>query len=200
MQDILYSNTEVLRLTGIWEKQKSKCRNLSLGMKQRLGLAIAMMGEPQLLILDEPINGLDPSGILELRKLFRRLNEEKNITILLSSHILSELQQTATTFGFLKKGRLLEEISASQLYEKCADYVEIAVSEPEKYAMLLSSQLPESAFIVLPDKTIRIFNMAMDLDSCGQLAADNGIYIKGLRKCHSSLEEYYMNLNQGGVY
>ena len=87
-------------LTGIAEKRTSKCKNLSLGQKQRLGLAIALMGEPQLLILDEPINGLDPSGIIEFRNLLHHLNEEKNITILLSSHILSELQQTASVYGF----------------------------------------------------------------------------------------------------
>lgn len=188
---------EILRLTGIWDKKKYKCKNLSLGMKQRLGLAIAMIGEPQLLILDEPTNGLDPSGILENRMLFRRLNEEKNITILLSSHILSELQQTATTFGFLSKGRLLEEISAQNLYEKCADYVAIEVSDPEKYALLLHKRLPESAFTVLPDKSIRITGPIMNQEACGRLATDNGIYIKGLRENHSSLEDYYIRLKDG---
>ena len=87
----------------------------SMGMKQRLGLAMAMLGEPELLILDEPINGLDPSGIVEFRQLLKRLNEEKKITILLSSHILTELQQLATVYGFLSKGRLLEQITAETL-------------------------------------------------------------------------------------
>ena len=90
---------EVLKLTDIQEKRRAKCKKLSMGQKQRLGLAIAMIGEPRLLVLDEPINGLDPSGIIEFRALLLRLNREKNLTILLSSHILSELQQTATVFG-----------------------------------------------------------------------------------------------------
>ena len=101
---------EILELVGLSDKAKAKCKSLSMGMQQRLGLAIALIGEPQILILDEPINGLDPSGIHEMRELLRSLNTQKNITILLSSHILSELQQTATTFGFLAKGKLVEEI------------------------------------------------------------------------------------------
>lgn len=99
---------EVLRLVELWDRRKSKGRELSMGMKQRLGLAIAMIGEPQLLILDEPINGLDPSGIIGFRNILQKLNQEKNITILLSSHILPELQQTATVFGFMSKGKLME--------------------------------------------------------------------------------------------
>lgn len=190
---------EILKLTGIWERQKSKCKNLSLGMKQRLGLAIAMIGEPEVLILDEPINGLDPSGIRELRALFCRLNQEKNITILLSSHILPELQQTATTFGFLNKGHLLEEISAQRLLEKCADYIDVEVTEPEKYAALLNSRWPETLFKILPGKTVRILNPVMEREACGRLATDHGLYIKGLRKSQTSLEEYYINLKSGVV-
>lgn len=110
-----HKTEEVLRLTGIWERRHSKGKNLSMGMKQRLGLAIAMIGNPEVLILDEPINGLDPSGIIEFRNLLHKLNKEHGITILLSSHILTELQQTATTFGFLNKGMLIREISRTQL-------------------------------------------------------------------------------------
>ena len=122
---------EVIELVGLAEKAGARCSQLSMGMKQRLGLAIALIGEPQILILDEPINGHDPSGIHEVRELLHRLNTQKNITILLSSHILSELQQTATTFGFLAGGRLIEEISIQKLTEKCADYIEIALSDVE---------------------------------------------------------------------
>ncbi|MFQ9510720.1 MAG: ATP-binding cassette domain-containing protein, partial [Lachnospiraceae bacterium] len=99
----------------IWEKRRSKGKTLSMGMKQRLGLAIAMIRTPEVLILDEPINGLDPSGIIEFRNLLHTLNKEHGITILLSSHILTELQQTATTFGFLNKGKLVREVSRAQL-------------------------------------------------------------------------------------
>lgn len=121
------------RTAGIYEKRKSKCGTLSLGQKQRLGLGIAMLGEPKILILDEPINGLDPSGIIEFRNLLRRLNEEKKITILLSSHILSELQQIADVYGFLSRGVLLEEISREELREKCADCIELSLSDTAGY-------------------------------------------------------------------
>lgn len=105
----------------------AKCKTLSLGQKQRLGLAVALLGEPQILILDEPINGLDPSGIVEFRSILQQLNEQKNITILLSSHILSELQHLATVYGFLNKGILLEEISSEALHAKCANCIELTV-------------------------------------------------------------------------
>ena len=102
----------VLRTVNLLEKRRVKCEKLSMGMKQRFGLALALLGEPELLLLDEPINGLDPSGIIEMRELLLKLNQEKRITILLSSHILSELEQIATMYGFLSRGGVLEEISA----------------------------------------------------------------------------------------
>ena len=189
---------EVLNLTDIREKRREKCKKLSMGQKQRLGLAIAMIGEPRLLVLDEPINGLDPSGIIEFRALLLRLNREKNLTILLSSHILSELQQTATVFGFLNKGKLLEEISAEKLHEKCADCLDISVTDPEEYAALLAKHFPEEPFQVLPDRTIRIRGCLREPEEYSRLAAENGLYIRGLELRRASLEEYYMNLKNGG--
>ncbi|MCI9144606.1 MAG: ABC transporter ATP-binding protein [Lachnospiraceae bacterium] len=185
---------EMLKLTGIWEKRKCKCKKLSMGQKQRLGLAIAMIGEPRLLVLDEPINGLDPSGILEFRTLLHRLNEEKGITILLSSHILSELQQTAHVFGFLSKGKLLEEISADKLAEKCMDYLDIKVTDVEEFAALLEKNFPEESFRVLPDRTIQISHPSREPESYSRLAADNGLYLKGLERKQASLEDYYISL------
>ncbi|MFR7584028.1 MAG: ATP-binding cassette domain-containing protein [Mediterraneibacter gnavus] len=155
---------EMLRMAGIWEKRKCRCKTLSMGMKQRLGLAMAMLGEPELLILDEPINGLDPSGIVEFRQLLKRLNEEKKITILLSSHILTELQQLATVYGFLSKGRLLEQITAETLHERCTDSVEIAVSDVQQYAVFLEEQLSGEGYKVLPDGKIRIVNPKQDIE------------------------------------
>ena len=189
---------EVLKLTDIQEKRRAKCKKLSMGQKQRLGLAIAIIGEPRLLVLDEPINGLDPSGIIEFRALLLRLNREKNLTILLSSHILSELQQTATVFGFLNKGKLLEEISSEKLQEKCADYLDISVTDPEEYAALLAKHFPEEPFQVLPERTIRILKCLREPEEYSRLAAENGLYIRGLELRRASLEEYYMNLKNGG--
>lgn len=189
---------EMLMLTGIGQKRKSRCKNLSLGQKQRLGLAIAMLGEPQVLVLDEPINGLDPSGILEFRHLLQSLNEEKNITILLSSHILTELQQIATMYGFLNKGILIEEISADRLKEKCSDCVEINLSDVEKYAVLMEKHFPKETYKILPGNIIRIYKPGCEAEAYSRLASENSIYITGMRSIQTSLEDYYMELKKRG--
>lgn len=187
---------EMLHLTGIVSKRKNKCRTLSLGQKQKLGLAIALLGEPQVLILDEPINGFDPSSIIEFRGLLRRLNEEKNITILLSSHILSELQQIADVYGFLSGGRLVEEISAAALHEKCMDCFEMTVSDPEKYAAVLEKEYPAENYKVLPENVIRIYTPGQDAEAYSRLACDHQIYITAMQKLQSSLENYYVQLKE----
>lgn len=191
---------QVLRLVGIWDRRKSKCKELSMGMKQRLGLAIAMIGEPQILILDEPINGLDPSGIIEFRNLLHQLNQEKNITILLSSHILSELQQTATTFGFLCNGKLIEEIGVTELREKCADYLEIAVSDVETYAAMLDQHFPDESYKILPNHIVQLSSPKRNIEEYSQLAVSQGILITGLERHQHSLEDYYMNLKGGASH
>ena len=190
---------EMLKLTGISEKRRSKCKTLSLGQKQRLGLAIAMLGEPQVLVLDEPINGLDPSGILEFRHLLQRLNEEKNITILLSSHILTELQQIATMYGFLNKGILIEEISVHALQEKCSDCIEITLSDVEKYAVLIEKKFPEETYKILPENNVRIYKPRLQAEDYSKLASENDIYITGMKTIQTSLEDYYMELKKRGA-
>lgn len=190
---------EMLRLTGIAEKRKSKCNTLSLGQRQRLGLSIAMLGEPQVLILDEPINGLDPSGIIEFRNLLQCLNEERNITILLSSHILSELQQIATVYGFLCKGLLIEEMTAHSLLEKCSDCIEIAVSDVEKFSACMEKNFPEEDYKVFPKNNIRIYKPRKNAETYSKLASENGIYITGMQTIQTSLEDYYMKLKERGV-
>ena len=189
---------DALKAVGLRDKRKKKCAALSMGMKQRLGLAIALLGEPELLILDEPINGLDPSGIIEMRNLLLRLNQEKNITIIISSHILSELEQIATVYGFLSQGWLLRELTAEQLHEHCAGYLEIKVSDPERYAALLEKEMDGVQYKVMPDLQIRIQNPQLPVEAYSGLASGHGVSIMRLEQKQKSLEEYYMELKERG--
>ncbi len=188
----------ILKTVGLWDKRRKKAGTLSMGQKQRLGLGIALLGEPELLILDEPINGLDPSGIIEMRNLLLKLNREKNITIVISSHILSELEQMATIYGFLSQGWLLKEITAEELHEQCAVYLDIAVTQPEHFAALLEKRWKDISYQVLPDSTIRIKNPEMAPDAYSSLASENGIGVLKLAQKQMMLEEYYMNLKEKG--
>jgi len=189
---------DTLKTVGLWEVRNKKGKTLSLGMKQRLGLAIALLGEPELLFLDEPANGLDPAGIIEMRNLLKKLNQEKNITIVISSHILSELEHLATVYGFLDKGKMLEQISAKALHEKCGDYLEIKVTDAAKYTMLLEKQLQHTSYLVLEDGMVQIFDMKKDRETYSALAGENGIGILAMNMKQNSLEDYYMNLTKGG--
>src|SRR5699024_8046254 len=120
---------QTLELVGLTDTGVKKVKNFSLGMKQRLGLAMALLSDPEFLILDEPTNGLDPIGIVELRELIRKLNREKGLTVLISSHILGELYQLATTYGIIHEGKLLEELTLKELDEKCRQHLKINVAD-----------------------------------------------------------------------
>ena len=188
---------DTLKAVGLWEMREKEGKTLSLGMKQRLGLAIALMGEPELLLLDEPINGLDPGGIIEMRNLLKKLNLEKNMTIIISSHILSELEQLATVYGFLDKGRIKEQLSAKELHEKCGDYLEIAVTDAAGYAVLLEKKLQHSNYLVLADNVVRIYDLEHDVEGYSALAGENGMGIRSMNLKQNSLEEYYMHIIKG---
>lgn len=171
-----------------------KFDSLSMGMKQRLGLALALMGEPEFLILDEPINGLDPAGIIEIRNLLLKLNQEKGITILISSHILTELQNIATKYGFLSKGMLIEEISAEELKKKCRNYLEIKVTDAAKYTALLEKELNCTNYKVLDGNCIHIPDEVEQITDYSALAVQNGMGLLSFEMKEINLENYYMNL------
>lgn len=189
---------KVLKEVALFEARKKKFSNVSLGMKQRLGLALALLGEPEILILDEPINGLDPSGIIEIRNLLLKLNHEKNITIIMSSHILTELSNIATCYGILSKGKLIEELNAEELNERCKSYLEISVTEPKKLVVLLEKELGYKNYKVMPDGLIRLFDKSPVIEDISKVAVSNGIGLKGLNEKVADLESYYMSLI-GGV-
>ena len=189
---------KILKEVGLLEVKKKKFNNISLGMKQRLGLALALLGEPELLILDEPINGLDPSGIIEIRNLLLKLNREKNITIIISSHILSELYNIATCYGFLSKGKLVEELSLEQLNEGCRSYLEINVTNPKKFSVLLEEKLGYKNYKIMPDGLIHLFEKDPINEEISRLAVENGIGLKSINEKSANLENYYLSLI-GGV-
>ncbi|MDE6064560.1 MAG: ABC transporter ATP-binding protein [Lachnospiraceae bacterium] len=185
---------EMLRMVGLEHAAKKKFENLSLGMKQRLGIALALMGEPEFLILDEPINGLDPSGIIEIRNLLLKLNREKNVTILISSHILTELENIATDYGFLNKCELVEEVTAERLREKCRTFLEVKVTDAAAYAALLETELLCSNYKVLPGNCIHILERVDRVSDYSALAVKHDIGLLAFEMKEINLENYYMNL------
>lgn len=189
---------KVLKQVNLIEAKKKKFKDISLGMKQRLGLALVLLGEPELLILDEPINGLDPSGIKEIRNLLINLNREKNITIIISSHILPELSNIATCYGFLSKGKLIEEVTVEELNERCKNYLEINVNNPKKLSVLLEEKLGYKDYKIMPNGLIQLFDKTPISEEISKLAISNGIALKGLYEKSVDLENYYMSLI-GGV-
>ena len=149
--------TDTLELIGLSNAGKKRVANFSLGMKQRLALGVALLGEPEFLILDEPVNGLDPTGIIELRELLKKLVKEREVTILISSHILSELHQLATCYGFLHKGELLKQISTEELNEECKRHICLRTDNIQKTTLLLEQKGNINNYSVYPDNSIRIY-------------------------------------------
>ncbi len=184
----------MLEEVGLAYARDHTCKDLSMGMKQRLGLAMALIGEPEVLILDEPASGLDPSGIVEMRTLLQRLNREKGITVVLSSHHLAELEQMATVYAFLSHGRLLEQVGAEELRERCADRIEIAVSDAACYTVLLERELGCTTYQVLGDGTVSIANPRLDMEAYSGLASAHGLSILKLERRRRSLEQYYLDM------
>ena len=189
---------EVLELVWLKDVEKKKVKNFSLGMRQRLGIANALMGNPKLLILDEPINGLDPMGIVEIRELLKKINKEKDMTILISSHILSELSELATTYGIISNGKLIEEITAKQLSEKCRQYIDLKVDDTARAVILLERELGISDYEVLEDSNIKVFSNLDNVGEVNSLLSRSGIIVESISVKGENLEEYFMN-KVGGV-
>ncbi|MBQ3253014.1 MAG: ATP-binding cassette domain-containing protein [Acholeplasmatales bacterium] len=183
---------EILELVGLGYlyDDKKKAGNFSLGMRQRLGIAMALVGNKEFLILDEPMNGLDPAGIVELRELIIKLNQEKNITFLISSHILSELQLVATKYGIISKGRMIKEITSEELAEELKTTITINVTNPEKAKEVLLSIINEENISCNNDGII--IPSDVSIDDVTKLLVNNEIGILGVTKNVPSIEEYYM--------
>lgn len=188
---------KLLDIVGLSDVGNKKVKSFSLGMKQRLGIALALVGEPDLLILDEPINGLDPQGIAEIREVIARLNREKNMTVIISSHILEELSKLATFYGIIHNGTLLEEISREELHSKCSERIELVTDNTGKACTVIEN-MGITNYKLTDGSTIRIFER---LDECGEITmklAENGIKTLSVNVKNEALEEYFLNLTGGG--
>ncbi len=191
---------KTLELVGLDDTQKKKVNDFSLGMKQRLALAAALLGEPEFLILDEPVNGLDPTGIIELRELLKRLAKENHVTVLISSHILSELNQLATCYGFLHHGKLLKQISAIELNEECRRHIRLKTDDTKKTVTVLEEQLNIKNFSVQPDNYIRVYEKLEETHTISKTLSSNGIIVEELSVQGEALETYFENLIGGGKH
>ena len=186
-----------LQLVGLPYRDKKLCRDYSMGMTQRLGLALALLHDPELLILDEPINGLDPIGIAEMRVFLRRLCDEQGKTILLSSHILSEIAQLADDVGILDRGRLLEQTGMAALEAKTRRYIELKVPDARQASQLLDSALHIRDFTVLDDRTLRLYDLTLPPDRLNRVLYENGLTILELHQCEDTLEDYFRQITGG---
>ena len=174
-------------------------KDFSLGMKQRLGIARAIITKPELLILDEPINGLDPIGIKEIRELFKMLCKEYGITIIISSHILGEIEQIADTIGVINNGRLIKEISMDKINRNQTDYIEVIVDDGKKAAFILENKLALSNFKLIDDHCIRIYESTVPQKMISKALIEHDIEIEAISRKTSSLEDYFLKLINGGV-
>lgn len=189
---------ETLELVGLPTSKDDKkvARNYSLGMRQRLGIAVSLIGNPDFLILDEPTNGLDPQGIIEIRELLIKLNREHNITILISSHILGELSKLATCYGFINNGKLIKEISATELMESCRKSIKLVVSSTANLATVLETVLKITNFKILNDKEVTIYD-DVEVSVLVSTLINNGISVVNIFNQNEDLEGYFINLVGG---
>lgn len=186
---------ELLQLVGLSDTGKKKVKNFSLGMRQRLGIALALAGDPDLLVLDEPANGLDPQGIVEMRELILRLNREREITVILSSHILDELSRLATHYGFLDKGHMVKEISAKELEAACRRCVRVEVTDIKVLSRVLETL--EMEYEIRSDQEADIF-AKVNITRLVLALHEEGCELLSIREREESLENYYINLVGGG--
>ena len=188
---------QVLELVDLKQFEKRRAGKLSMGMKQRLGIAMALVSNPKLLVLDEPINGLDPQNIVSLRKLLKKLNEEKDMTIFISSHILNELYLLATDYIIIDHGRIAEVATHEELEEKCKKYICVKTDAVPKAVTLLDGMMDRDSYKVISDDTIRIFKTAAESEPIAKSFMEAGIMMKEFSFKEQTLEEYFMNITGG---
>ena len=196
---------QLLSVVGLGSAGGKRTENSSMGMKQRLGLALAMLGSPDVLLLDEPMNGLDPEGVREMRNLIICLNEQRGITVVVSSHVLDQLERMVTRYGVISEGRMVREMTAEEVAKACDDYLVVRTAEPERTLALLAELRPSIVCTALPDGSLRLQDAsgdqgALDAADVGALLAGQGIAVSELGSHARDLEDFFLKLMGGGSH
>ncbi|MDE6420835.1 MAG: ATP-binding cassette domain-containing protein [Lachnospiraceae bacterium] len=184
---------EVLRYVSLADAGKKPVRQFSLGMKQRLGIGMALLPSPEIMVLDEPVNGLDPEGIVDVRNMLRRLCMEEGITILISSHLLSELSELCTDFVIMDHGKLVESISDQELAERCRSFLTIKTNDIDKTAAILEQKFHVTEYRVVEKEEIRLFTHLDEVEKVSKTITDSGLILTKLVIEGENLEEYYLS-------
>lgn len=187
----------ILRTIGLSDTGKKKAKHFSLGMKQRLGIGLALVGEPDFLVLDEPINGLDPQGIVEVRDTLFKLQSERNMTILISSHILEELSKLCTDYGMIHNGMLLQELTREELMKQCCERMELTLEEPER-ALPILDRMGFTDYQVVDRNHIHIFERLEECAAVNRALVTAEVPLETITTNSEELESYFLNLT-GGV-
>lgn len=191
---------EVMEQVGLADVGKKKIKEFSLGMRQRFGLANALMGKPEIMVLDEPINGLDPEGIVEIRELLKKVNREQETTILISSHILSELSLMCDEYLFINHGKIIKQLTHQQLLDECRSYFHIHTDNDALALAILQEKLQVKKYEVEKDGSINLYEHLEDAKTISKTLYENGVVPLELRMGGETLEQYYMSLIGGAEY
>ena len=184
---------DLLGFTGLGAVGKKKTKHFSMGMKQRLGLALALLGDPDLLLLDEPLNGLDPEGAREIRQLIMQLNDQRGITVVISSHVLEQLGKMATRYGVIREGHMVREVTAAEVDQECSDFLQVEAANPTLALAVLQERFPGLRFQSMPGGAIRAFGGA-DAGTVGAALNEQGIAVSGLYAHKRDLEEFFVEM------
>lgn len=191
------SMDKALTLVNLENEKNKKVKQFSLGMKQRLGIAMALMHEPEFIILDEPTNGLDPVGIQQIRLLIKKLSVEKGATVLISSHILSEIEQMADTIGIIHQGTLIDELSMDEIKRRNRHYVKMTVSDMARAIPILEKELNITDFEIKNDRELKIYQIEVNFEEVNRLLNKNEIGVSEISLNKGNLEEYFLKLTGG---
>ncbi|MCM1159205.1 MAG: ABC transporter ATP-binding protein [Bacteroidales bacterium] len=184
---------EVLEMVGLADAGRKPVKQFSLGMRQRLGIGMALLPNPEIMVLDEPVNGLDPEGIVDVRNMLKKLCEEKDITILISSHLLTELSALCTDFALINRGKLVECFSAEELEEKCRSFLAIRTDDINRTAAVLEHNLRVKEYKVVENNEIRLFEYLDEVERVSKTITDSGLILTKLVMEGQNLEEYYLS-------